>query len=323
MSKAQAPLLSIDKLDVHFPVAAGLFRRSHQAVHAVNGLSLELHKGECLSVVGESGCGKSTLALSIVGLQQPTNGSISVEGKVISGKNAPARLERAGIAQMVFQDPFASLNPRQTIFTSLGAPLKLQTKLTASQIREKVEATLKMVGLKPEHAERLPHEFSGGQRQRIGIARALILEPKIIVLDEPVSALDVSIRAQIINLLLELKDKLGLSYIMISHDLSVVEHMSDRVAVMYFGQIVEEGPWQKIFNNPLHPYTRRLMSAIPDPFAFLNEGETSQQQALPVAPNGYEFYPNEFGKHDVYKAPPPSELHLMEAEHRVRLAAAG
>ncbi|MEN5277205.1 ATP-binding cassette domain-containing protein [Brucella sp. TWI432] len=302
------PLVRIDDLCVRFPVSGGIFSRSKQLLHAVNHMSLELIKGECLSIVGESGCGKSTLALSIVGLQKPTSGEIYFEGRPITGVNEPSRLERAKMAQMVFQDPFASLNPRQTVYTSLAAPLKLHGVKSRSEIDGRVEEILRLVGLKPEQAKRFPHEFSGGQRQRIGIARALLLNPKVIVLDEPVSALDVSIRAQIINLLLELKERLELSYIMISHDLSVVEHMSDRVAVMYFGQIVESGPWDRVFSNPTHPYTRRLISAIPDPVAELTGTRLIDDRSAPQAPQGYAFYPTRFGSHDVHQPPPLTQL---------------
>lgn len=321
MSDQNTPLLRIENLNVHFPVAAGLFRKSRQAVRAVNNFSLDLHKSECLSIVGESGCGKSTLGLTILGLQKPTSGAIYFEGRLITGDKGPGRLERAQMAQMVFQDPYASLNPRQTIYTSLAAPLRLQGVTAKSELNDRVEKTMRLVGLKPDQARRLPHEFSGGQRQRIGIARALVLNPKVVVLDEPVSALDVSIRAQIINLLLELKEELQLSYIMISHDLSVVEHMSDRVAVMYFGQIVEQGNWQSIFANPTHPYTRRLMSAIPDPFAIVRGKELVRQQEAPPPPPGYDYYPREFGTHDVYSMPPATELHTIAQAHQVRLIA--
>ena len=190
----------------------------------------------------------------------------------------------------------------------------------ASEVEGRVEEMMRLVGLKPDQAKRFPHEFSGGQRQRIGIARALILNPKVVVLDEPVSALDVSIRAQIINLLLELKERLELSYIMISHDLSVVEHMSDRVAVMYFGQIVETGRWESIFANPMHPYTRRLLGAIPDPFAELSGKNLVDEAQAPRPPSGYDYYPKEFDRQDVYSAPQPSQLVAIAGDHCVRLA---
>jgi peptide/nickel transport system ATP-binding protein len=255
-------ILEVQDLAVHFPV--GGFVRGRRSLRAVDGVDITLKRGECLGLVGESGCGKSTLALAILGLQPPTRGRVLLEGQEVGA--GMDRMARARIAQMVFQDPYSSLNPRQTVRTTLAAPLRLHGVTRHGEIDGRIEDILRRVGLRPEHAERYPHEFSGGQRQRIGIARALILRPTIVVLDEPVSALDVSIRAQIINLLLELKETLGLSNVMISHDLGVVEHMSDRVAVMYFGRIVETGPWETIFTRPRHPYTRALMAAIPDPF---------------------------------------------------------
>ncbi|MBP1876374.1 peptide/nickel transport system ATP-binding protein [Ensifer adhaerens] len=321
MSDNNEPLVRVDGLSVHFPVRNGLFGRTKRTLRAVNELSLTLNKGECLSVVGESGCGKSTLALSILGLQEPTAGEIFFEGRSITGKAQPTRLERAGMAQMVFQDPYASLNPRQTIYTSLAAPLKLHGVKDRAEINRRIESMMQLVGLKPEQARRFPHEFSGGQRQRIGIARALILNPKVVVLDEPVSALDVSIRAQIINLLLELKERLDLSYIMISHDLSVVEHMSDRVAVMYFGQIVETGSWDRVFTEPQHPYTRRLIGAILDPVTELTGQSPVDTRETPEPPAGYDYYPREFGKHDVYSLPPASQLVALHEDHSVRLIA--
>ncbi|MBQ9353531.1 ABC transporter ATP-binding protein [Phyllobacterium sp.] len=321
MADQTQPLLQIENLSVCFPVSAGLFRRSHQAVRAINNLSLSLHKNQCLSIVGESGCGKSTLALTILGLQHPTQGRISFDGKPITGADQPGRMQRARMAQMVFQDPYASLNPRQTIHAALAGPLGLHGLRNKGEVDDRIAATLKMVGLKPEQAKRYPHEFSGGQRQRIGIARALILDPKIIVLDEPVSALDVSIRAQIINLLLDLKERLDLSYIMISHDLSVVEHMSDRVAVMYFGQIVEEGPWQSIFANPVHPYTRRLLAAIPDPFMIIRQEDMTRKDMQPPPLSGFSYYPEEIGTHDVYQSPPPTEFLTVGDDHKVRFIA--
>ncbi len=264
-----APLLEVDNLHVRFPVSGGgMLGRGKRLLHAVNGVSFSLAQGECLSIVGESGCGKSTTALSIMGLQEPTEGEIRFRGRPMTGPRAPTRMERAKAVQIVFQDPYASLNPRQTVWTSLADPLRLHGITARSEIADRIAKLLRSVGLTPEQARRFPHEFSGGQRQRIGIARALILEPEIVVLDEPVSALDVSIRAQIINLLLDLQEQFGLSYLMISHDLSVVEHMSDRVMVMYFGQLVETGSWQQIFATPTHPYTRRLIAAIPDPTHF-------------------------------------------------------
>ena len=258
-------ILSVQDLAVHFPMGGGLLGGSRRLLRAVDGVDLELKRGECLGLVGESGCGKSTVALSILGLQAPTRGRIVLDGQVVTDREAGDRKTLARIVQIIFQDPYASLNPRQTVRRTLEDPLRLHGVTARSEIDGRVAAMLAHVGLRPEQADRYPHEFSGGQRQRIGIARALILNPRIVICDEPVSALDVSIRAQIINLLLELKETLGLSYIMISHDLGVVEHMSDRVAVMYLGRIVETGEWGEIFARPAHPYTQALIAAIPDP----------------------------------------------------------
>src|SRR6185312_3609478 len=257
-----AALLALDDLAVHFKVGSALAGGVH-TLKAVDGVTLDVKPGECLGLVGESGCGKSTLALAIMGLIPPTRGHITLDGRDLAQRE---RLETARTVQMVFQDPYASLNPRQTVRRTLADPLRIHGVTNKTEVENRVADIMARVGLRPEHADRYPHEFSGGQRQRIGIARALILKPKLIICDEPVSALDVSIRAQIINLLLELKDELGLAYIMISHDLGVVEHVSDRVAVMYLGRIVEQGGWQEIFENPRHPYTRALIAAIPDPF---------------------------------------------------------
>ncbi|HWK66966.1 MAG TPA: ATP-binding cassette domain-containing protein [Rhizobiaceae bacterium] len=314
------PLLAIDNLHVRFPVGGGFLAGPRRMLHAVNGVDLELAEGECLSIVGESGCGKSTTALAVMGLQEPTEGTIRVRGKPFSGPAAPSRKERAKIAQMVFQDPYASLNPRQTVWTSLAAPLKLHGMASRFEIADRVETVLRDVGLTLEQARRYPHEFSGGQRQRIGIARALVLEPEMIVLDEPVSALDVSIRAQIINLLLDLQERLGLSYIMISHDLSVVEHMSDRVAVMFFGQVVESGPWSAIFANPIHPYTRRLIATIPNPDAILGDARKVTDTPQPAPPHGWVFANDGASIRDVMTPPDPSELVEVETGHFIRLS---
>ena len=316
------PLLEIRDLHVHFPVGAQFLARNKRILHAVSGVDLTLQKGECLSIVGESGCGKSTTALAVMGLQEPTAGDVLVDGVSITGENAPDRMQRARIAQMVFQYPYASLNPRQTVRRSLAAPLKLHGVRAKSEIDDRIADILHKVGLLPEHAARLPHEFSGGQRQRIGIARALILNPRILMLDEPVSALDVSVRAQIINLLLDLQEALSLSFVMISHDLGVVEHMSDRVAVMYFGQIVEIGPWDAIFANPTHPYTRKLIETIPDPDTVLHPSRGRAAHKVPEPPAGYRFHPETTGRPDVYAAPAPSELIEIAPGHRIRARAA-
>lgn len=316
-----APLLQVDDLHVRFPISGGgLLGTGKRMLHAVNGISFSLAKGECLSIVGESGCGKSTTALSILGLQEPTQGQIHYRGQPLAGAGAPGRMQRAKAVQMVFQDPYASLNPRQSVRTSLAAPLRLHGITAASEIEARIQAMLRNVGLTPEHAARYPHEFSGGQRQRIGIARALILEPEIVVLDEPVSALDVSIRAQIINLLLDLQEKLGLSYLMISHDLSVVEHMSDRVLVMYFGQVVEEGGWREIFEAPAHPYTRRLIAAIPDPEKVFTSSNQDRDTADSLPVKGRDFIFDGRAAVDVFSPPPRSELIDIAPHHRVRVA---
>ncbi len=302
-------LLKVRDLVVHFPMGGGWFGGPSRLLRAVDGVDFDLKPGECLGLVGESGCGKSTVALSILGLVKPTRGTIALDGHDIAQPGERDRLALARTVQMVFQDPYASLNPRQTVRRTLEDPLKLHGVHAASEIEHRIAEMLAHVGLRPEHANRYPHEFSGGQRQRIGIARALILRPKIVICDEPVSALDVSIRAQIINLLLELKETLGLSYIMISHDLGVVEHVSDRVAVMYFGRIVETGGWREIFERPRHPYTRALIAAIPD--AHLKAERITARGELPnplAPPEGCAFHPRCQFVADVCRREPAPEL---------------
>ncbi|WP_332693983.1 ABC transporter ATP-binding protein [Bosea sp. (in: a-proteobacteria)] len=311
-------ILKVEDLAVHFPLGGGLFGGARRTVHAVDGVDLQLRKGECLGLVGESGCGKSTLALSILGLQAPTRGRVLLDGVDIAAPGVD-RKARARIVQMVFQDPYSSLNPRQTVRRTLEDPLRLHGITDDAEVDGRIEEMLRHVGLRPEQAARYPHEFSGGQRQRIGIARALILKPKIVVLDEPVSALDVSIRAQIINLLLELKETMELSYIMISHDLGVVEHMSDRVAVMYLGRIVETGDWHTIFTRPRHPYTRALIAAIPDPFGERPGVKISGELPNPLEPPpGCRFHPRCPEVRDICRQPPTPTLDQIEPEHEVR-----
>ncbi len=257
----KAPILVVDDLVKHFPTDDG------RTVHAVDGVSLELAAGETLSLVGESGCGKSTLGKTIMRLYPPTSGSIRVNGQEIGTTSRRAMRPLRRELQMVFQDPFASLNPRVSVGRAIEEPLIVHGIGTRAERRERVSWLLGRVGLPADAAARHPHEFSGGQRQRIGIARALALNPKIIICDEPVSALDVSVRAQVLNLLGDLKDEFNLAYLFISHDLSVVEYVSDRVAVMYLGRIVEIAPRERLFGAPLHPYTKALLDAapIPDP----------------------------------------------------------
>ena len=311
-------ILRVRDLTVHFRLSGGLFG-SMRLLRAVDGVDLELKRGECLGLVGESGCGKSTVALSIVGLQAPTSGTIELDGLQVTSAGVQDRKAFARVAQIVFQDPYASLNPRQTVRRTLEDPLRLHGVTAKSEVDARVAEMLAHVGLRPEHADRYPHEFSGGQRQRIGIARALILKPKVVICDEPVSALDVSIRAQIINLLLELKDTLGLSYIMISHDLGVVEHMSDRVAVMYLGRIVETGDWREIFERPAHPYTRALIAAIPDPLLRVPFVKAKGELPNPLnPPSGCAFSPRCQYAVDVCRKEPIPPLEVHAGSHLVR-----
>ncbi|MEU4789630.1 ABC transporter ATP-binding protein [Micromonospora tulbaghiae] len=260
-------ILAVDQLVKHFPISQGvLFKKTIGQVKAVDGVSFELRRGETLGVVGESGCGKSTLARLLMRLETPTAGRVTLEGRdLLRATGADLRRLRRNM-QMVMQDPYTSLNPRMTVGDIIGEPFEIHPEVAPKRSRrQRVQELLDVVGLNPEHLNRYPHQFSGGQRQRIGIARALALRPEIIVCDEPVSALDVSIQAQVINLLEQLQDELGLSYIFIAHDLSVVRHISDRVAVMYLGRIVEIGTEEQIYQRATHPYTQALLSAVPVP----------------------------------------------------------
>ena len=249
-------LLRVDDLTKHFHTPAG-------AVHALDGVTLEVAAGETLGLVGESGCGKSTLGKTLVRLYEPDGGHVELLGVDISHLGAARLRPLRREMQMIFQDPFASLNPRSTVARILEEPMLVHRTGNRAERRARVAGLLQRVGLRPEHGTRLPHEFSGGQRQRIGIARALALSPKLVICDEPVSALDVSVRAQVLNLLAELRDEMGLAYLFISHDRSVVRHVADRIAVMYLGQIVETGPAAAVWSEPLHPYTQALLSAVP------------------------------------------------------------
>jgi oligopeptide transport system ATP-binding protein len=260
------PLLEVRHLVKHFPIKEGLLiDREVAAVHAVDDVSLTLHEGETLGLVGESGSGKSTLCRSILQLLQPTSGSVKFQGRELVALPRKELIPLRREMQMIFQDPYASLNPRKRVGQIIGDPLRLHGLASGAELRRQVQGLLDRVGLSPEHYNRYPHEFSGGQRQRIGIARALALRPKLIIADEPVSALDVSIQAQIINLLEDLQDEFNLSYIFVAHDLGVVRHVSDRIAVMYLGKLVERSPGKLLYERPVHPYSVALLSAVPIP----------------------------------------------------------
>ncbi|MVO89835.1 dipeptide ABC transporter ATP-binding protein [Streptomyces sp. p1417] len=258
-------LLKVEGLVKHFPIKKGLLQRQVAAVQAVDGLSFDVRSGETLGVVGESGCGKSTMGRLITRLLEPTSGRVEFQGTDITHLNTARMRPLRRDVQMIFQDPYSSLNPRHTIGTIVGAPFKLQGVSPEGGVKKTVQGMLERVGLSPEHYNRYPHEFSGGQRQRIGIARALALQPKLVVADEPVSALDVSIQAQVVNLLDDLQDELGLTYVIIAHDLSVIRHVSDRIAVMYLGKMVELADRKDLYTKPMHPYTKALLSAVPVP----------------------------------------------------------
>ena len=260
------PLVRLEGIRKYFPVTRGIiFQKRIGDVHAVDGVDLEIYPGETLGLVGETGCGKSTLARIVTRLHDPTSGKLFFDGQDITKiKGRALRTVRRNM-QMVFQDPQASLNPRKTVGTIIGDPFRVQKTLADDKIKSEVQQLMELVGLNPEHYNRYPHEFSGGQRQRIGVARALALRPKLIVCDEPVSALDVSIQAQILNLLEDLQSQFNLTYLFIAHELAVVRHISDRIAVMYLGKIVEIGPSDAIRDRPLHPYTKVLESSVPVP----------------------------------------------------------
>jgi peptide/nickel transport system ATP-binding protein len=262
---AETPLLDVKHLKKHFPIKGGVFSKTIGYVYAVDDINFTLEKGETLGLVGESGCGKSTTGRTILRLIEPTDGTISFEGQDITNLDKSAMRALRREMQIIFQDPYASLNPRMTVGSIIGEPLEIHKIAKGSEKEERVASLLQKVGLRAEDMRKYPHEFSGGQRQRIGIARALALNPKLIVCDEPVSALDVSIQAQVINLLEDLQAEFGLSYLFIAHNLNVVEHISNRVAVMYLGQIVELASDEELYKNPQHPYTEALLSAVPIP----------------------------------------------------------
>ena len=290
-------LLTVNDLKVHFPIKKGVFSRTAGYVYAVDGVSLTLKKGETLGIVGESGCGKTTAGMAILHLLKPTSGKIVYQGKDISQISHMSKPELMALKkeiQIIFQDPYSSLNPRMTLRRIIRDPMKLHGMYKNRELDERVDYLMGTVGLSPEQGNRYPHEFSGGQRQRIGIARALSLNPKIIIADEPVSALDVSIQAQIINLMINLQKEFDLSFIFIAHDLAVVEHTCDRIAVMYLGKIVEESTYSDLYHNPKHPYTRALLSAIPVPDPRATRKRTILKGDVPSPrhpPSGCSFHP--------------------------------
>ena len=290
-------LLEVRDLVKHFPVGAGFLGRSGGTVRAVDGVSFSLHRGETLGLVGESGCGKTTTGRCILQLEQPTSGQIVFEGTDLATHSEKQLRDLRRHMQVIFQDPYSSLNPRMTIGEILAEPIKVHRLVSGKAAREKrIEELLTQVGLLPQHAQRYPHQLSGGQRQRVGIARALAMEPSLIICDEPVSALDVSIQAQNNNLLEELQSRLGLTYLFIAHDLSVVRHISDRVVVMYLGKVVEVADRQALYEAPVHPYTRALLSAvpIPDPKLEATRERTVLRGEIPSAltpPGGCVFHP--------------------------------
>ncbi len=287
MSTANDTLIRVENLVKHFPVTRGLFQKQVGAVRAVDGVSFCIRRGETLGLVGESGCGKSTTGRCILQLHHPTSGRVEFEGLDLVRLNGEELRRTRRRMQMIFQDPYASLNPRMTVGSIVGEPLLIHRVASGKEVEERVAHLLEVVNLNPSFASRYPHEFSGGQRQRIGVARALSLQPSFIVCDEPISALDVSIQAQVVNLLEELQQQFNLTYLFIAHDLSVVRHISTRVAVMYLGTVVELADRRELYSSPLHPYTQALLSAvpIPDPIAEARRKRTILQGDVPSPAN--------------------------------------
>jgi oligopeptide transport system ATP-binding protein len=292
---AATPLLQVKNLVKHFPIRSGLLQRVSDHVHAVDGVSFDLEAGETLGVVGESGCGKSTTGRCILRLIEPSSGEVWFEGRNVTALDKPSLRAVAREMQIIFQDPYASLNPRMTVGAIIGEGLVIhQMAANAKEIEDRVAKLLETVGLSPDYMRRYPHEFSGGQRQRIGIARALAVNPKLVICDEAVSALDVSIQAQVIDLLEDLQQEFNLTYLFIAHDLSVVEHISRRVAVMYLGRIVEIAPSRELYTTPKHPYTEALLSAVPIPDPTIKRKRIVLQGDVPSPihpPAGCHFHP--------------------------------
>ncbi len=318
-------LIEVENLVKYFPVRTGLFKRVSAWVKAVDGITFDIKKGETLGLVGETGCGKTTTGRCIIRLIEPTSGKIMYNGEDLLTTTTERLLKLRKEMQIIFQDPFASLNPRMNVGRIIGEGLVIQKKYSKSEIHDRVIDLLKKVGLEVDHIKRYPHEFSGGQRQRIGIARALAVNAKFIVCDEPVSALDVSIQSQILNLLDELQDEFGLTYLFIAHDLSVVEHVSDRVAVMYLGKIVEVASRDVLYENPLNPYTKALLSAVPIPDPRVKTKRIILKGDVPSpvnVPPGCNFHPRCMYRKDICSKEIPT-LRDMGEEHKVACHFAG
>ncbi len=289
-----AALLQADDLSVEFPVRRGLLRRAVARLRAVDRVSVAVRPGEVLGIVGESGCGKTTLGRALLGLRAPDGGTLRLDGRDVATLSAEERRRMTRDVQMVFQDPFASLNPRKRVRQILALPFEVHGLLAGAAREARVRELAGLVGLAPEHLDRWPHELSGGQRQRVGIARALALQPRVVVLDEPLSALDMSIQSQVLNLLVDLQERLGLAYVFISHDLSIVEYLCDTVAVMYLGRVVESAPAATLFAAPRHPYTRALLDSVPRPLPRRTHAARPVDGDVPAlrqAPAGCSFHP--------------------------------